>query len=207
MTRHSPKSGIAERTYNVSPSYLDRALGTRRLESVRQRIGALPRMRARGTSLYVFKPELLRETYDLVRGCAERWKELGLKQNEWRAMRGAQQAIERAVDMDSRLSVLGVKPTLRGECRKLRPNEVVRVYVHTLDGIAAVFLGNRIEVAPANKTMQYETPQDHHQVRREQRAALTAHVQAGGDRRELEARLGWVSYKMTARVRAQSSQE
>lgn len=84
MTRHSPKSGIAERTYNVSPSYLDRALATRRLESVRQRIGALSRMRARGTSLYVFKPELLRETYDLVRGCAERWKELGLKQNEWR---------------------------------------------------------------------------------------------------------------------------
>jgi len=207
MARRKDETEIAPRTYNVAPSYLDRALGTRRLEAVRERINRLPRLRARGTSLYKFPPELLRETYDIVRTAAERWKELGLKQHEWRAVKGAQTAIERSVDLDSRLLVLGVKPILRGECRKLKGNEVVRVYVHTLDNQPAVFMGNRIEVVPLGKSLQYETPQDHHQVRREQREALTAYAKSGGDRKQLEARLGWVSYKMSAPSARNPSQE
>jgi hypothetical protein len=142
------------------------------------------------SSLYKMNSSLVAEIYKELKGILDSEKQPRANF----AIRKALTALESSVLKDSRESLLGVRPQLFTVTRKPTKNEIVRVYIHTLDNLPAVFKGNTLEHAEIGKSKHYEMPRDLATLRREQRAVLKPLVDEPVAYQTMKDRMSYVSF-------------
>lgn len=119
----------------------------------------------------------------------------------------ARAAVIASVDARSRKNVLGiVTPITHEKTEKLEEDKTYTVFIHTLNGQPAVFLGDRIETLDGElkfknaKGTKYETPTTLNQIKFQLRTARKAMIASGRYTSEeifaFDAGWGWVSYKI-----------
>lgn len=199
------KTGIAKKEYLVPTSiahHLQR-LGNRLQDA--QFMRAIPRLKtvqpfSINAHFYSVPQELLQEIYSRMLALSNSLED----ERELRTVGKIMHMLERSVDYRSRRSVLGVPTQVYDRPRLLKPGEAVRVYIHTLDGKPAVYLGNRLELAAVDKTHHYETPKSLAELRKQQRNILRPLLEDQKASDELAARMGYVTYKMAVPSRGKS---
>lgn len=115
------------------------------------------------------------------------------------------EAIIKSVDLGSRPAVLGVAGPVVARGEVLPEYATYTVYIHTVDGMPVVFLGDRFGPAQRNgsaKTTKYETPTDLASLKSQMRSVIKAMRERNDpDLQRVTFGWDWISYKITGVVR------
>lgn len=131
-------------------------------------------------------------------------------QNKWRKLHSLRTAIVKSVDLASRPAVLGVQGPMVNKAHALPDYATYTVFIHTIDGVPVVFLGDRFgtpDQCAGSKTTKYETPTNLNVLKAQLRTVLKAMRERNDpDYQRVHLRWSWVSFKIKgAQVRKEDA--